>query len=63
MWWPKSSDKPSAPEGQAKSDAPEPSKSFDADKLPERRKLPAALQKIANDQDKQENLYDELVEG
>lgn len=67
MWWNKSEDKatkPSEAPPAAKEGAPtQPAKEFDADKLPERKKLPAALQRIAREQDKEENFFDELVEG
>ncbi|TEA10558.1 Mitochondrial fission process protein 1 [Colletotrichum sidae] len=38
-------------------------KSFDPDKLPAREKLPKALQSIIEKQDKEENFFDELVDG
>ncbi|KAL1863962.1 hypothetical protein VTK73DRAFT_6282 [Phialemonium thermophilum] len=36
---------------------------FDPNKLPERTKLPKSLQKIIDKADKDDNLYDEVVEG
>lgn len=36
---------------------------FDPNKLPDREKLPPALQKIVDKQDKEENFFDELVDG
>lgn len=36
---------------------------FDPTKLPAREKLPPALQKIVDKQDKEENFFDELVDG
>lgn len=70
MWWGKGSDKDSkaAPKENAsaaepgKSNAPQPAP-FDPNKLPDREKLPPALQKIVDKQDKDENWYDELVDG
>lgn len=38
-------------------------KAFDPNKLPAREKLPAALQKIVEKQDKEDNFFDELVDG
>ncbi|CRK48877.1 hypothetical protein BN1723_008235 [Verticillium longisporum] len=67
MWWGKPQDKPAAsPDKAADSPPPTTAKAtgaFDPDKLPEHRKLPASLQKIANDSDKDENFFDELVDG
>lgn len=67
MWWGKGSDKPkdSVPE-QAKEVAKEvkkAAKDFDKDKLPDRRQLPKKLQQIVDKEDKQENFYNEIVEG
>lgn len=70
MWWGKGSDKdPKAPPKDdasaaepSKSNAPRPAP-FDPNKLPNREKLPPALQKIVDKQDKDENWYDELVDG
>lgn len=67
MWWGKGSDKDSKKENASaaepgKSNAPQPAP-FDPDKLPDREKLPPALQKIVDKQDKDENWYDELVDG
>lgn len=36
---------------------------FDPNKLPDRAKLPPALQKIVDKQEKEENFFDELVDG
>ncbi|KAM0324933.1 hypothetical protein ACHAQA_007899 [Verticillium albo-atrum] len=69
MWWGKSQDKPAASQDKvATADTPEPASAkatgtFDPNKLPEPRKLPASLQKIANESDKDENFFDELVDG
>lgn len=67
MWWGKSQPTPEKPT-EAPAAAPDTSakqqeKAFDPDKLPDRKKLPASLQKIARDQDKDENFFDELVDG
>ncbi|TPX14125.1 uncharacterized protein E0L32_000519 [Thyridium curvatum] len=67
MWWGKGSDKPkdSVPE-QAKEvakEVKEAAKDFDKDKLPDRRQLPKKLQQIVDKEDKQENFYNEIVEG
>lgn len=71
MWWGKGQDKPKDPPKE-----PEPNTTakdaanaapavagFDPDKLPEREKLPKKLQKIIDKSDKEENFYDEIVEG
>ncbi|KAM0275720.1 hypothetical protein ACHAQH_007480 [Verticillium albo-atrum] len=67
MWWGKNQDKSaSSPDKAADSPPPTSAKAtgtFDPDKLPEPRKLPASLQKIANDSDKDDNFFDELVDG
>lgn len=36
---------------------------FDPKKMPNRQKLPPALQKIVDKQDKEDNFFDELVDG
>ena len=70
MWWGKSSDKDS--KAPSKEEAPtEAGKNtkvkgpipFDPNKLPEREKLPPALQKIVEKSDREENFFDELVDG
>ncbi len=38
-------------------------KTLDPDILPERVKLPAALQKLVDDADKNESFYGELIDG
>lgn len=67
MWWGKSQPPPEkSAEGSAAAPdtaAKQQEKAFDPDKLPDRKKLPASLQKIAREQDKEENFFDELVEG
>ncbi|GAB1319589.1 Mitochondrial fission process protein 1 [Madurella fahalii] len=75
MWWPwgGSSAKPTGPSNPEK-DVPKPSQNatndpkkvaatFDPNKLPDREKLPPKLQKIMEKSDKDENFFDELVEG
>ena len=76
MWWGKDSDnskkepaQPAAPTTSA-SQPVDPRKeptatttSFDPDRLPARKKLPASLQAISDKADKDENFYDELVDG
>lgn len=79
MWWGKSSDKDAkAPSPSKEPSAPAPASSaeqrydsprkdastpFDPKKLPDREKLPPALQKIVDKQDQEENFFDELVDG
>ncbi|KAH7353220.1 mitochondrial 18 KDa protein-domain-containing protein [Plectosphaerella cucumerina] len=67
MWWGKSQSSPvkptEAPAAAPDTSAKQQEKAFDPDKLPDRKKLPASLQKIARDQDKDENFFDELVDG
>lgn len=36
---------------------------FDPNKLPNREKLPPALQNIVDKQDKEDNFFEELVDG
>ncbi len=69
MFWGKGPDKPSAPKespsessGAAK-DGKDAIKNFDPQKLPEREKLPSSLQNLVAKADKQENVYNELVDG
>jgi len=38
-------------------------KDFDPDKLPDRHKLPKSLQNIVDKADREENFYNELVDG
>lgn len=77
MWWPwsGSSDKPAGtPTTQNEPPKPSPPESatkdlkkaaaeFDPNKLPNREKLPPKLQKIVEKADKEENFFDELVDG
>lgn len=71
MWWGKGSDKDSKAPPKEDASAAEPGKKsnapqaapFDPDKLPNREKLPPALQRIVDKQDKDENWYDEIVDG
>lgn len=74
MWWGNSPDKPQPPQAspaekpkeQAKEvvkDAKTAVKSFDPDKLPNREKLPKGLQRIVDKADRDENFYNELVDG
>lgn len=58
MWWGKGQDKPTEPAKANTAKA-----GFDAEKLPDREKLPAKLQKIVEKSDKEDNLYDEIVDG
>ncbi|KAF6842608.1 hypothetical protein CMUS01_02924 [Colletotrichum musicola] len=62
MWW---SSKDKKPEETKDAAAPKENdaKKFDPDRLPAREKLPAALQKIVEKQDKEDNFFDELVDG
>ncbi|KAI0116902.1 mitochondrial 18 KDa protein-domain-containing protein [Daldinia grandis] len=72
MFWSKGPDKTEAANDK-KSEAPPPAAAntssrsdvneFDPDKLPTPRKLPKDLQKIVDKSDKDENFFDELVEG
>lgn len=73
MWWGKSPDKPTeAPKeptpvkdvvNKAVGKVEETAKEFDETKLPERKQLPPQLKKIMEKADKEENFYDELVDG
>ncbi|KAI1266078.1 mitochondrial 18 KDa protein-domain-containing protein [Xylariaceae sp. FL1019] len=70
MFWGRGSDKKpedKAPEAaQASGASVDPRKDatqFDPDRLPERRKLPKNLQTIIDKSDKEENFFDELVDG
>ena len=67
MWWGKSQDKPDPAKQtepqQAKGASPaERATQFDP-KLPKRERLPDGLQKIVDKADKEENVFDEIVEG
>lgn len=69
MWWGKNSDKD--PKAAAEATPAKPGKDagakdaahFDPNKLPNHEKLPPALQKIIEKSDKEDNFFDELVEG
>lgn len=75
MWWPSAgnSDKPagsskpqddtSSPSQNATTEPKKAAADFDPNKLPDRQKLPPKLQKIMDKADKEENFFDELVEG
>jgi mitochondrial fission process protein 1 len=70
MFWGKGSDdkKPEdkTPEVKPPGATADPRKdatAFDPNKLPERRKLPRNLQNIVEKSDKEENFFDELVDG
>ncbi|KAJ9136517.1 hypothetical protein NKR23_g9882 [Pleurostoma richardsiae] len=68
MWWGKSSsseDKAAkqAPASQAADPAKPAEKLFDPEKLPAPEKLPPGLQKIVDKADKEDNFFDELVDG
>lgn len=79
MWWSKnpgndakassqpkeSSAAPSATSAEQRYDSPrkDASAHFDPNKLPDREKLPPALQNIVDKQDTEENFFDELVDG
>ncbi|KAK0702038.1 mitochondrial 18 KDa protein-domain-containing protein [Lasiosphaeria miniovina] len=74
VWpWSKSSDAPTTPAKDSPPQAkPAPSATldvkketgkFDPDKLPEREKLPPKLQSILDKDDREDNFFDELVEG
>ncbi|RYP13135.1 hypothetical protein DL767_010894 [Monosporascus sp. MG133] len=52
-----------SPTSATQADARKDATDFDPDRLPERRKLPKGLQKIVENSDKDENFFDELVEG
>ncbi|WYZ45940.1 hypothetical protein EsH8_IX_000165 [Colletotrichum jinshuiense] len=59
--WGRSQDKtPEQPKESPKEDG---AKTFDPEKLPAREKLPAALQKLVDKQDREDNFFDELVDG
>ncbi|KAJ0306722.1 hypothetical protein COL5a_006078 [Colletotrichum fioriniae] len=59
--WGRSQDKtPEQPKESPKEDG---AKTFDPNKLPAREKLPAALQKIVDKSDREDNFFDELVDG
>jgi fission process protein 1 len=76
MWpWSSGSDKPTGPSAP-ENEAPKPPQTrsatddlkkaaadMDPEKLPDRKKLPKKLQKIIDKSDKEENFFEELVEG
>jgi len=75
MFWGKGPDKPQPPKEAAEKvkdaadevktaarDVQKAAKDFDP-KLPERHKLPKSLQEIVDKEDKDENFYNELVDG
>ncbi|KAK4032886.1 mitochondrial 18 KDa protein-domain-containing protein [Parachaetomium inaequale] len=55
--------KPPQPQSSATDDVKKAAADFDPKKLPDRTKLPPKLQKIVEKTDKEENFFDELVEG
>jgi fission process protein 1 len=69
MWWSNSSDKD--PKAAAKDTPAETSKKadakdaspFDPNRLPKREKLPPAMQRIVEKSEKEDNFFDELVDG
>ncbi|KAI1394019.1 mitochondrial 18 KDa protein-domain-containing protein [Hypoxylon trugodes] len=71
MWWGKGPDKSEAskdktetpPNTATKVDPRSDATQFDPNKLPEHRDLPKSLQKIVDKSDKDDNFFDELVEG
>lgn len=76
VWpWSSSSDKPSGPTTpqngshkppqtpSATEDLKKAATDLDPNKLPDREKLPPKLQKIIDKADKEENFFDELVDG
>lgn len=70
MFWGKGPDKseaskdkqPEAPPAE-KVDPRKDATQFDPNKLPERRELPKSLQSIVDKSDRDDNFFDELVEG
>ncbi|KAI9158238.1 Mitochondrial fission process protein [Paramyrothecium foliicola] len=68
-WWGKSQDAKSEPQAQDpkpsndQKDTSPLSKAFDPDKLPDREKLPKALQKIVDKADQDGSFFDNVVEG
>ncbi|OTA83663.1 hypothetical protein M434DRAFT_83786 [Hypoxylon sp. CO27-5] len=72
MWWGKGSDKSEASQNKPSQAPPatatqvdprNDATQFDPNKLPERRALPRSLQKIVDKSDKDDNFFDELVDG
>ncbi|KAI5922565.1 mitochondrial 18 KDa protein-domain-containing protein [Camillea tinctor] len=72
MWWAKGPEKdkqgsknlePPAVAAATKADPRKDATEFDPNKLPERRELPKGLQRIIDSSDKEDNFFDELVEG
>ena len=63
-WWGKSKDpKASEPEASPPASVPDKKGAFDPEKLPDRHKLPAKLQKMLDDSDKDGNVFDDIVDG
>lgn len=62
MWWGRSSGK-KPEESKEATNNENGAKPFDPEKLPPRQKLPKALQNIIDKSDKEENFFDELVDG
>ncbi|KAI1098298.1 mitochondrial 18 KDa protein-domain-containing protein [Jackrogersella minutella] len=72
MFWSKGPDKPQPPKDKPSEAPPTTANTtdprndatqFDPDKLPERRELPKKLQNIVDKSDRDDNFFDELVEG
>ncbi|TLS27812.1 hypothetical protein PpBr36_01225 [Pyricularia pennisetigena] len=72
MWWSNSNKEPEkSPKMEATSSSSKdtastkdgPSKAFDPNSLPERQKLNPSLQKIVDKADREDNFYDQLVDG
>jgi mitochondrial fission process protein 1 len=63
MWGRGSQDKTPKETKESMTEAPADKSKFDANKLPEREKLPVNLQKLVDESDKNENFYDEIVSG
>ena len=77
MFWGKGPDKPQPPKEspaekaadaadevkKAAKDVQKAAKDFDPNRLPEPHKLPKSLQNIVDKSDKEENFYNELVDG
>lgn len=61
MWWGNSSDKD--PKAAAKETPAETSKNASAKDASNREKLPPAMQRIVERSEKEENYFDELVDG
>ncbi|KAF9874638.1 hypothetical protein CkaCkLH20_07775 [Colletotrichum karsti] len=64
MWWGnKKAEEPKESSKDKDSGNGNGAKNFDPDRLPPHQKLPKALQKIVDRSDKEENFFDELVDG